>query len=296
MASQIIENLLRAGENALLYGATNAGKTTQLRKIIEAMATVERPARVYVTDRGGTETILRPLVDKGICQLELYRDSDRFMWIDNAVQGRVYREVNGKWQWVDGEPHKLCLIAFESLSGCGDLVVNALGQQAAAGQNVGGEPAPSLKIHAEGQTIAITSNSGTHYFVAQRWLLEKVWQSQLLPCPVVWTAHEEVVSLEKKDRQGNRELETAASLGIKGVVGPQVCGQALTKDLPKYFVFTFRLVKVPAESINKTVLYTGRHKDGPLEGLANARCEIELRQEPADVVQILQKIRKKLEG
>lgn len=290
--AQIIENLLRAGENLLIYGATNAGKTTQLRRLIEAMATKEKPARVYVTDRGGTVSILQPLVDRGICQLEVYRDSDRFMWIDNAVQGRIYREG----RWVDGEPQKLCLIAFESLSGCGDLVVNALGQQAAAGFNVGGEPAPSLKVQADGQSIQIPSNSGTHYFVAQRWLLEKVWQSQLLPVPVVWTAHEEVVSLEKKDRQGNRELETAASLGIKGVIGPQVCGQALTKDLPKYFVFTFRMVKVPAEQINKTVLFTGRHKDGPLEGLANARCEIELKQEPADVVKILQKIRAKLEG
>lgn len=282
--------LLDPGENLLLYGATNAGKTTLLRKIIEAMATKERPFRVYVTDMGGTETILRPLVDKGICQIERYRDSDRFLWIDNAVQGRIFRE--GKWQ--DGAPHLLSGIAFESLSGCGDLVVNALGQQAAAGFNVGGEPAPALHIQAEGQSIRIPANSGTHYFVAQRWLLEKVWQSQLLPCPVIWTAHEEVVSLEKKARDGSKEIETAASLGIRGVIGPQVCGQALTKDLPKYFVFTFRIVKVPAEGTNRTVLFTGRHKDGQLEGIANARCEVPLKQDPADAVKMLQQIRAKL--
>lgn len=283
-------SLLDPGENLLLYGATNAGKTTQLMKLIKAMATKERPARVYITDRGGTETILRPLVAMGLCSFEPYLTSDRFTWIDNAVQGRLWREG----RWVDGAPDKLSLIGFESLSGCGDLVVNALGQQAAAGFNVGGEPAPGLKIQAEGGVINIPANSGTHYFVAQRWLLEEVWKSQLLPCPVVWTAHEEVVGLEKKTRDGAREIETAASLGIKGIVGPQVAGQALTKDLPKYFVFTFRIVKVPAENTNKTVLFTGRHKDGALEGLANARCNVPVRQEPADVVAQLKLIRAEL--
>jgi len=288
--SQLIEPLLYPGENLLLYGATNAGKTTQLYKLIKAMASKEKPALVYVTDRGGTITILRKLEREGLCKIIQYRDSDRFMWIDNAVQGLEL--VEGKWVQLD--PQKYCLIAFESLSGCGDLVVNALGQQAAAGFNVGGEPAPSLKIQADGKSIQIPSNSGTHYFVGQRWLLEKVWQSQLLPVPVVWTAHEEVVGLEKKDRQGGREIETAASLGIRGVIGPQVCGQALTKDLPKYFVYTFRIVKIPAEGTNRTVLYTGRHKDGSLEGLGNARCEVILKQDPADVVSILQAIRQKL--
>lgn len=286
--------LLEPGENLLLYGATNAGKTTQLYKIIKAMATKERPALVYVTDRGGTITILRKLEKEGLCKIVQYRNSDRFIWIDNAVQGRVFED--GKWVDYPDFAQRFCLVAFESLSGCGDLVVNALGQQAAEGFNVGGEPAPSLKIQAEGRSINIPSNSGSHYFVAQRWLLEKVWQSQLLPIPVIWTAHEEVVGLEKKDRQGNREIETAASLGIRGVIGPQVAGQALTKDLAKYFVFVFRIVKVPAEQTNKTVLFTGRHKDGSLEGVANSRCEVPLRQEPADVVQMLQMIRKKLEG
>lgn len=282
--------LLEPGENLLLYGGTGAGKTTQLMKLIKAMATKEKPARVYITDRGGTETILRPLVTMGLCSFERYLESDRFTWIDNAVQGKLWRE--GKW--VEGHPENLCLLACESLSGCGDLVVNALGQQAAAGFNVGGEPAPGLKIQAEGGVISIPANSGTHYFVAQRWLMEEVWKSQLLPCPVVWTASEEVVGLEKKQRDGVREIETAATLGIKGIIGPQVAGQALTKDLPKYFVFTFRIAKVPAETTNKTVLYTGRHKDGVLEGLANARCNVPVKQEPADLVAQLKLIRAEL--
>lgn len=284
-------NLLLPGESLLLYGGTNAGKTTQLRKIIEAMADKERKARVYVARESSAITILQPLVDRGICELEVYHPGmDMIIWIDRACQGQVYREK----KWIDGQPERLCLVAFESLSGCGDMTLNALGIQAANGFNVGGEPAPALKLQAEGQTVQVPGASRTHYLVAQRWLLDKVWQSQALPCPQIWTAHEDIVGLDKKQADGERTIEIAASLGIRGVIGPMVAGSALTSNLPKYFVFTFRLGVIPADMSNKHVLYTGRHKDGSLEGLANARCEVPVRQEPTDVVAMLKSIREKL--
>lgn len=285
------ELLLEPGESLLLYGGTNAGKSTQLRALIKAIATKERKARVYVTDKGGTRSILKPLEDAGICELEYFEPPmDPFIWIDNAAQGKLWRD--GRWQ--DGKPADLALIGYEALSGCGDLVLNALGVQAAAGHNVGGEPAPGLKIEASGQSIMVPSGSRTHYLVAQRWLLEKVWQSQLLPCPVVWTSHEDIVPLDKKHADGEKTVEIASALGIRGVIGPMVAGSALTANLPKYFVFTFRLVVVPADASNKHIMFTGRHKDGSLEGLANARCEVPVRQDPTDVVKMLQLIRQKL--
>jgi hypothetical protein len=284
--------LLLPGESLLLYGGTNAGKTTQLRKLIEAQATPERKARVNVTDRGGTTSILQPLVAKGICELEIYDETthDALIWIDRVCQGQIWRE--GKW--IDGECERLSLWATESLSGCGDLTLNALGVQAANGFNVGGEPAPALKIQAQGQTLLVPSGSRTHYLVAQRLLLAKVWQSQNLPCAQVWTSHEDIVPLDKKHADGERTVEIAASLGIKGIIGPMVAGSALTSNLPKYFVFTFRLAVIPADTSNKHVLFTGRHKDGSLEGLANARCEVPVMQNPTDVVAMLKKIRENL--
>lgn len=284
-------DLLLPGENLLLFGPTNAGKTNQLRKLIEEMATKERPARVYIFREPSSVTVLKPLVDRGICELEQFHPShDPFIYIDNAVQGRVWRD--GKW--IDGEPHKYSLIANESLSGQGDLVLNALGRQAADGFNVGGEPAPGLKIKAGGQEIVVPSGSRSHYLVAQRWLLQKVWDAQLLPCPVVFTAHEDVVGLEKKSPDGEKSVEFSAALGIRGVIGPMVAGSALTGGLPKYFVFTFRLTTSPSETGNKKIMFTGNHKDGVLMGIANSRCDIPVRYEPSDVVAALKAIRAKL--
>lgn len=283
--------LLEPGENLLMYGGTNAGKTTQLRKIIEAMATKEKPFRVHVTREPSALTILTPLVKKGICEIEYYHPlHDPFVWISKSVAGEVWRE--GKW--VNGQPENLAGAAFDSLSGQGDLVLNALGEQAAKGFNVGGEPAPGLKIQAGGTEMMVPSGSRSHYLVAQRWLLGQVWAAQLLPCPQIWTAHEDVVGLDKKAPDGERSVEFAAGLGIRGIIGPMVAGSALTGNLPKYFVYTFRLTTQVAEGSNKHVMFTGNHKDGTLEGKANARCDIPVKIEPTDVVKTLLDIRKKL--
>lgn len=283
--------LLLPGENLLLIGMTGSGKTTQLAKLIEAQCTKDQKARVNVTDRGGTTSILAPLVKKGICEIELYtQDEDIHVWLNNVVNGRVKREG----QWVDGAPHKLGLWATESLSGCGSQVLNALGKQAADGFNVGGEPAPALKIQAKGETIIVPSGSRSHYLVAQRWLLGRVWDSQALPCPVVWTAQEDIVPLDKKAADGAVSVETVAGLGIRGIIGPLVAGSALTKELPKDFTFTFRLAVKAAEMTKGHRLFTGRHKDGMLEGLANARCDVPLVYDPADLVKVLKDIRGKL--
>lgn len=285
--------LLEPGENLLLYGATNAGKTTQNRKLIEAMATKERPALVFATREPSTLTILRPLEDRGLCKIIYYHPKyDPFLWIDNATQGRVPSEDGKSFTEIGIE--NFCAVFFDSLSGQGDLVLNGLGEQAARGYNVGGEPAPGLKIQASGQEIVVPSGSRSHYLVAQRWLLGKVWQAQLLPIPQVWTAHEDVVGLEKKAPDGERSVEIAAALGIRGVVGPMVAGSALTANLPKYFVYTFRLVTLTAETSNKHIMFTGNHKDGSLQGIANARCDVPIRQEPTDVVKMLTDIRRKL--
>lgn len=286
------EQLLLPGENLLDYGPTNAGKTTQLRKLIEAMATKERPARAYIFREPSTRSILTPLELKGLCELEVFNPlvHDPIIWIDNATQGRVWKEG----EWRDGDPARLSLVAFDSLSGCGDGVLNHLGVQAANGYNVGGEPAPGLKIKAQGAEIMVPSGSRSHYLVAQRWLLGKVWDAQNLPCPQVWNAHEDVVPLDKKHADGEKTIEIAATLGIRGVIGPMVAGSALTSSLPKYFVFTFRMTTIPADASNKHVMFTGNHKDGSLMGIANARCDVEVRQEPTDVVVMLRKIREKL--
>lgn len=289
------KNEFGPADNLLLYGMTGSGKTSQLAALIAAVATLDMPARVYLTDRGGYN-IYKPLAKRGLCQIEAYGGvSDRFIWLDNAAQGKVFRD--GKW--IDGGLDKISLIGYDSLSGAGGLVLNALGQQAAAGKNIGGEPAPGLKIEAEGQTIMIASGSRTHYLVGQRYIQEKIWQSQGLLCPVVWTAHEDIVPLDKKSADGEKSAETAAGLGIRGIIGPMAVGSALTRELPKDFVYTFRLSQIVTESAKTHVMYTGRHKDGQLEGLANSRSALNSKlglKVPTDVVAVLKQIKEELNG
>ena len=283
-------------DNLLLYGLTGSGKTTQLAEVIKAqVAATGKPALAYITDWGSAGP-LHALRDAGKLECEEFRyGTDPFVWIDSAVQG--LRFVNGKWVKPDHAAY--CMGAMESLTGQGDLVLNALGHQGAEGKNVGGNAmsAPSLAIQAQGYIIRIPSNSPTHYGMAQKHLLEKVWQAQLLPFPMVWTAQEDVQVPENRDEQGNlRAGGVALTVGVRGIIGPNMAGHAMTLQLGKYFVFCFRLKQEPTAAGVEHVLLTQRHKDGLYEGLASNRAPLGTKQKvdslvkPADVVKVLQQI------
>ena len=280
--------LLNQTDNLLLYGLTGSGKTTQLVELIKAeMKICGKKALVYVTDGGGSSALT------DVADIELFRfGTDPFVWIDGAVQGK--RFSHGKWLATDLSNY--CLVAMESLSGMSDMVLNALGKQVAAGQGTDAMKAPSLIIKSEGHELKVASNSPTHYGMAQKHLLEKVWQSQLLPVPVVWTAHEDVAVPEKRDESGALRPEVALGPAVKGMIGPLVAGHAMTLPLPKYFVYTFRLKVEPTTTGKTHILYTERHKDGMYEGLANNRAPFGTKTVvagkvmPANVVQVLQQI------
>lgn len=267
--------LLSNQDNLLLYGLTGSGKTSQLAELIKVMAKESnKPALVYLTDWGGSGP-LDALAEAGLVEQERFSfTSDPFVFINNAVT------MKGK------DPSKYCLIAIESLSGMGDLALNALGRQAANGFGGDAQKAPALTIQSEGQVIKVASNSPTHYGMAQRHLLEKVWQSQLLPLPVIWTAHEDVGDPDN----------IGAQVGVKGIIGPMIAGHALTTGLPKYFVYTFRLAVSVTAAGKQHVLYTERHKDGLYEALANNRAPLNTtikvpgKVQPANLVQVLQRL------
>ena len=285
--------LLQPFDNLLLYGLTNAGKTTQLIELIKYVAKeTSKPALVNVTDWGSLATLKTCAASTpGLLEIEQYvYPTDPFVWIDAVCLGK--RSVNGKW--VAYDPTKYCLIAMESLTGMGDLTLNALGHQVAEGKQVGGQAmaAPKLAIQASGYVINIAANSPTHYGMAQKYLLERVWQSQSLGVPVLWTAHEDVAMPSKRDDQGNLRPEVAVDLGVQGMIGPLVAGHALTMHLAKYFVYTFRLKEEVKPSGSVHTLWTTRHKDGLYEGLANNRAPLRstvpAKVTPANVVQVLQ--------
>ena len=285
--------LLLPSDNLLLYGLTGSGKTTQVAAVIRQMVKeTGKKALAFVSDWGSVAPLLA-LEQQGVVDLERYRyGADAFLWIDQIVQGK--RQVNGKWVLPDHSQY--CLAVMESLSGMGDLGLHVLGHQVAEGKNVGGDAmrAPSLAIASTGGTIHIASNSPTHYGMIQKFLLEKVWQSQLLPFPVIWTAHEDVAAPEKRDDQGSIRAEVAVAPGVRGMIGPLVAGHALTMHLGKYFVLMFRLKQEVTATGVQHVLLTTRHKDGLYEGLGANRVPLGAtvpgRQQPADVVKMLQMI------
>jgi len=283
--------LLDPHDNLLLYGLTHSGKTTQIAEIIKVMAAESgKPALVYVTDWGSCQP-LYALRDAGMVELEEHQyGTDPFVWIDSAVQG--LRLVNEHWAKTDLT--RYCLSAMESLTGLGELVLHALGHQVGAGMGSDAMKAPRLTIQAQGYQVTIAANSPTHYNMTQKYLLEKVWQSQGLPFPVIWTAHEDVAVPEKRDDQGNIRAEVAVAPGVRGMIGPLVAGHALTMHLGKYFVLTLRLKQEVSAHGVKHVLHTTRHKDGFYEGLAANRAPLGTKItvpsifEPANVVQFLQ--------
>ena len=283
--------LLFPGDSLLLYGLYEAGKTTQLIELIkhEFKATGKK-ALLYGCDTGSLQSLERELVQPGLADLERYRfPDDPHIFVDSAATGR--RRVNGKWTQTDLSQY--CLVANESLTGLGDLVVGAIGKQVAEGRNVGGDAmkAPKLAIQAEGYVINIAANSPTHYNMAQKFLLEKVLQSQALPIPVVWTAHEDVAIPAKRDDSGNLRPEVAVDIGVQGMIGPLIAGHALTMHLGKYFVYMFRIKSEIKPNGIVRVLLSTRHKDGLYEGLGANRAPLGSvvpgRMEPADIVKLL---------
>jgi hypothetical protein len=126
-----------------------------------------------------------------------------------------------------------------------------------------------------------------HYGVAQSRITEEVWQSQRLNASyILWTA-----SVSKDDDQ-------AAS---GKVLGPAVCGKALTSEVPRWFNLTFRMDALPAQAgkPERHLLYMGNHMDmgaGNAVGLGNTRTPLDagpLKEaiiEPASIVRALELI------
>ena len=283
--------LLNAGDSLLLYGLYESGKTTQLIELIKALHTeTGKKALGYGCDTGSIRSLQEQAEAPGFADLEVYTfKDDPHLFVDSAVQGK--RRQGGKW--VQADLSQYSLVFIESLTGLGDLVVGSIGKQVADGRNVGGDAmkAPRLAIQADGYVINIASNSPTHYGMAQKFLLEKVLQSQSLPVPVVWTAHEDVAVPNKRDEQGNFRPEVAVDVGVQGMIGPLIAGHALTMHLGKYFVYMFRIKQEVKPTGVSRVLLSTRHKDGLYEGLGANRAplgsSVPRRLEPADVVKLL---------
>ncbi len=246
----------------LLYGRTRAGKSTQIGELAEYVKRTEgKNTRLYTIDRGGIDPI-RPYVDLGIIEVVAQGDTDPWIFLNAAVNGKV-RDATGKW--VKGNNANIGMFAFESMTAFADSLMASMAKKASENVNIGGGANISFTVAGDGEQLKISGSNMAHYGVAQTRITEETWQSQKLDAPyILWTA-----SASKDDDP------SAAGK----VLGPAVCGKALTTEVPRWFNLTFRIDCLPAQGASKErhILYLGNHMDvgaGNAVGLGNTRTPL----------------------
>lgn len=258
-------------KSILLYGDSGDGKSALCGEMAEWVFKQEgKKTRMYTADRGGTETI-RPYINLGIIEVEELGTNDPWIWLTKAVRG--FKRVEGKWVLDAAANEKIGLFCFESMTSVADALMQNLSQKAAAGVNIGGGGNVNFSIAADGESVKVGGNNMAHYGVVQTRIVEEVWESQRLPGWLIWTAS------VKRDDDPN-------SAGK--VLGPAIAGKALTGEVPRWFVYSFRVAATPSMigGAEDHILYLGDHQDmssGGAKGLGNTRVPLDAPKMPGSI-------------
>lgn len=239
-------------DSILLFGDTGDGKTVQFGELaLRAFLVEHRKSRLYTWDEGGYRSI-DPLVRRGVIDVVDCRGlSAPFDFLDKVAQGLVL-DTGGKWV-ADPRVSDLAVLGFEGLTEGGDLLMREMAEMSGRGINIGGGGAFNFK----NGTLTIGSNNQSHYGQAQGHLSAVVKRSFRIAGEghVVWTA---------AARRGQDADNQAA------ILGPQIVGKALTSEVPRWFVYTFHLLSVPADQLLKKPaehrLYFRDHYDPSIPG------------------------------
>lgn len=252
-----------ARDTILLFADTGAGKTAQVGELARYLRRVEgKKTRLYSGDPGGARTV-QPQINVGtIVYVPVFHLDDPFDWLEQISRGRLPREDGRGWRdQTAEEAAETGLYAYEGFTGFGDLCMQNLAGLAARGQNIGGGASVTFK---QGQT-QIGSNNQAHFGIVQNALTRAAFQSFRLSNPeaagvqdepyVIWTA----AARRANDGDTNSPI-----------LGPQIVGKALTSEVPRWFIYTFHLVCLPADDFAKTPeehrLYFGAHTDQTAPG------------------------------
>ena len=243
-----------------MYSRSRGGKTTLIGEFAEHISVnLDKKSLVYSIDKGGNGPII-PHIDLGLIDFVSQEDTDPWVFLHQACLGRV-RDASGK-KWVQADLSKYGMVAIESLTSFSDALMNSLAEKSAQGINIGGSANVSFQVQGDGEVMKIGGSNMGHYNVVQTRILEELWRSQRLPVPyVIWTAGV------------SRDEDTNAS---GKVIGPAICGKALTAEIPRHVDLTFRLDCLPAEGgkPERHILYLGNSVDtkaGNAVGLGNTR-------------------------
>lgn len=248
------------GKTIELIGDSGSGKTTQSGELAKFVRKSRgKNTLIHTCDRGGYDSIA-PLVRLGVVQIdELKQDDDPWIWINNAIKGSDSPDIG--------------LEVFDSGTSMGDILLTAcsqadfqIGQQRTQKFTVSRGPASKPT---ESLTVAI--NNEAHYGVVQGFMLNAIRQSTWLinrERDVLWTFA--LLRGESQDRTP--------------ILGPKLCGKALTPFLPKEFKYTFRLdIETKDGEQPEHVLYTTAHEElaGTGHSFGNVRCPMGVTPPPA---------------
>jgi hypothetical protein len=238
--------------------------------------------RLYTADRGGVDPI-RPYIDLGIIQAVEMGETDPWIFLNKAVRGMV-RDEKGKW--IPGKNDNIGMFAFESYTSFADALMLSMAIKAGQGVNIGGGSNTAFTASGDGETVKISGSNMSHYNVAQSRLTEESWESQKLPgLFILWTA-----SVSKDED----------TMATGKVLGPAICGKALTAEVPRWFGLTFRIDALPSQGgkPERHILYLGNNVDlgaGNAVGLGNTRTPLDAPPlptciEPASLVKAIEMI------
>lgn len=269
-------NLPHDPASILLYGDTDAGKTTQIGfwakwlfkatggKIVDGKAVGGLRTRLYACDKARWES-LSALVELGIIEVKNcleYRWPT--IWVPHIAQGEwLDLSTKPKPSWVKtGNEHIGCY-AFDGLTGISDMFMEDMRDAAKAGKTIGGEAAMrySVKDDLTGESVETGLNNLGHFRVAQDNVRTFIGVANRLVDKgnyVIFTATQ---------RRGEEDTRQVIS-------GPEVAGKALTPELPRLVTYTFQLVTIPKDPINEHQLFIESHLDrsaGGAKAMANAR-------------------------
>lgn len=274
----------------LLYGRSNAGKSTQVGVLAEYVyKTSGKKTRLYSIDKGGYAPI-QPYIDLGIIEVVDYQSTVPWIFLNKAVRGFV-RDNDNKWipGTNDVVDEQIGLYAFESLTAFGDALMTSMAEMSAKGINIGGGANVSFNVTDDGESLKVAGSNVAHYNVAQTRIMQEVWESFKLDSDyVLWTA-----SVQKD----TDDLSSSTK-----VLGPAVVGKALTTECPRWFGQSFRIDALPGApgKPERHILYLGNNIDvaaGNAVGLGNTRSPLDggaipSTIEPANIVQALEVIDK----
>lgn len=243
-----------AGRSIAVFADTGEGKTTQFGELAKFhFKRDRRPSVLHLADKGGYASI-NPLVKLGVVIIDpLQQGEDPWGWTDRVTKGLD----------KDGVKLDVAVHGFDSGTGLGELLLANCADLSAAGQDIGGRPAPKFKVKIGKDTLNIGSNVDSHYNVVQQFLLKKIWQSTYLTegGDVYWTF----------------SVLRGEDAGENAVLGPMLAGRALTPKIPKWFDYTFRLGTIldGVDTAPRHVLYLTTHLEGMNRTLGNSRYPID---------------------